>query len=51
MQKALLHKDLEVFILSYHLSLAVVENLIGASEIEESSGAEDEATRGRKRIR
>ena len=33
------------------ISLAVVENLIGASELEESSEGEDEATSGRKRIR
>ena len=33
------------------ISLAVVENLIGASELDESSEGEDEATSGRKRIR
>ena len=33
------------------ISFAIVENLIGASELEESSEGEDEATSGRKRIR
>lgn len=33
------------------ISMAVTENLIGASELEDSSEGEDEATSGRKRIR
>jgi len=33
------------------ISMAVAENLIGASDLEESSEGEDEATSGRKRIR
>jgi len=35
----------------YPISMAAVENLIGASDLEESSEGEDEATSGRKRIR
>ncbi|KAL9958406.1 hypothetical protein ACROYT_G035413 [Oculina patagonica] len=33
------------------LSIVVIENLIGSSELEESAEGEDEATSGRKRIR